>query len=255
MKKPSKNSNLKKGKILLFSLMLILVSFSFIGKAYFEKPQDVDLTYYFNSPDVSTVRIDNVYYDMVNLPNCYTAGNPGEPDIPSYGAYILLPPESKVDDIRVDVDNKIDLGYGFNIKPLGEVLPISQWYRDTELKADNSIYEKNDFYPGSLYSYVGVYSFRGYDILVLLLHPMQYNPVTGELFYYGKIKISVDSREDNIVRGTPIWLLLFAKLLDTLNRSEKMVASISFVDVLPLLPVIEITFALSLFLQMLASSP
>ena len=193
MKWPSKDSNLKKGKILFFSLMLILLNFSFMVQAYEKDYQDLEIDYFFEDIIIDSIEIDGFYYDLVSMPNCYTSGNPGEPDIPSFGAYILLPPNSNVDDIFVKTGDKIVVGSNFNIKPLGEVLPISEADKHTTLTADSAIYERNEYYPGNLFSKVGVYSFRGYDILVLLLHPVQYNPVTGELLYYNNIKISVDT--------------------------------------------------------------
>jgi len=40
---------------------------------------------------------------------------------------------------------------------------------------------------------VGTYYFRGYQILVLLLHPIQYNPVTGEIDYYQQLDVSIET--------------------------------------------------------------
>jgi hypothetical protein len=183
-------------KALFFSTILLLMPFSALAIADGEDSQILQLNYCFKEPSISIVEIDNSIYDKVTIPDCYTAGNPGEPNIPSKGAYILLPPRSKLSNIRVDLKDKVSLGFGYNIEPIGQAIPISDAKISSKLVKDDLIYEKNDFYPEDLFSKVGVYSFKGYDILVILLHPMQYNPVTGELFYFKELKVTVETNLD-----------------------------------------------------------
>jgi len=152
------------------------------------------LTYSFDNPIISKIEIDGNIYDKVSIPDCYTAGNTGEPDIPSKGAYILLPPELKVNNIQVKAKNKEILGTNYNINPISQPIPISNVKVSVKLQKDNNIYDNNALYPGNLYTFVGTYSFKGYEILVLLLHPMQYNSVTGELFYYKDLEITIETK-------------------------------------------------------------
>jgi len=188
--------NLRFWKTLLFASTLVLLSFSFAVEANNKEAEILQLTYTFENPSISTVEMDNSIYDRATLSDCYTAGNPGEPNIPSKGAYILLPPMSKIINIRVEVKDKVSLGFGFDIEPIGQPIPISNVKISSKLVKNEHIYEKNDFYPGDQFSQVGVYCFKGYDILVLLLHPMQYNPVTGELFYFKELDVIVETNSD-----------------------------------------------------------
>ena len=188
--------NLKLWKTLFITMTLVLLSFSYISGANNEKSELVQLSYSFENPDITTVDIQGNLYDKIILSDCYTAGNPGEPNIPSKGAFILLPPKTEPSNIQIDAKNKIDLGLGFDIDPVEEPIPITNVKATCKIIKNMEIYEKNDFYPGSLYSYIGVHSFRGYDILVLLLHPMQYNPVTGELFYYKELEVTIDTNSN-----------------------------------------------------------
>ncbi|MBE3137911.1 MAG: PKD domain-containing protein [Thermoplasmata archaeon] len=152
---------------------------------------DIKLTYSFNSPTIETIDIAGTLYDRVNLLDCYSAGSAGEPKIPSKGAFLLLPPEAKVSEIDIIPGEKIVLGSGLLVEPTSQAIPISQT-EDIPIPIPNElIYQSNTEYPGKLYTQVGVHSFRGYQILVLLLHPVQYNPVTGELFYYKSLEVSV----------------------------------------------------------------
>ena len=183
-------------KTLFFSTLLFLMIFSSSTIADNENSRTSQLNYSFENPLISTIEIEGSIYDRVTITDCYTAGNPGEPNIPSKGAYILLPPTSEIKTIKVEEKEKISLGFGFNIDPLGQVIPISNVKTTPKLVKNKDVYKKNNFYPGELYTKVGIYRSKGYDILVLLLHPLQYNPVTGELVYYKELKVTVETSSD-----------------------------------------------------------
>ena len=75
---------------------------------------------------------------------------------------------------------------------------ISGLHADSrKLVKNKEIYENNDLFPGELFTNVGVQSFRGFNILILLFHPVQYNPVSGELFYYQDIDVIVETTSDS----------------------------------------------------------
>jgi hypothetical protein len=190
--------------VLFLSALLLITSIPFNAIAEEDDLKNIKLTYGFNKPDLSQVEIQNFIYDRINLRDGFCAGKPGEPNIPSKGAYILLPPNSKVEDIQVLAKNQISMGRDYNIEPISEPIPISNPIQSVKIKKDSKIYNKNSFYPGKTYTYVGVYSFKGYNILVLQLHPVQYNPVSGELLYYDDfeltIKIFPDEKE-SLFRG------------------------------------------------------
>ena len=152
---------------------------------------DIKLTYSFNSPTIETIDIAGTLYDRVSLLDCTPAGSAGEPKIPSKGAFLLLPPESKVSEITIIPGEKIVLGSGLLVEPTSQAIPLSQTENIPIPTPNEAIYGTDAAYPGSLFTQVGVHVFRGYQILVLLLHPIQYNPVTGELFYYKSLEVSV----------------------------------------------------------------
>jgi hypothetical protein len=152
---------------------------------------DIKLTYTFTSPTIETINIAGTLYDRVNLLDCYVAGNAGEPKIPSKGAFILLPPETKISEIDIIPGEKIVLGSGLLVEPTSQAIPTSQTENLPIPIPNQRIYHVNAAYPGKLFTQVGIHHFRGYQILVLLLHPVQYNPVTGELFYYKSLDVSV----------------------------------------------------------------
>ena len=175
--------------VALISCLMILTALAQSSQTTLNN--DIKLTYSFNSPTIETIDIAGTLYDRVNLLDCYPAGSAGDPKIPSKGAFLLLPPESKVSEIDIIPGEKIVLGSGLLVEPTSQAIPLSQTEEIPIPTPNEMIYQSNTEYPGTLYTQVGAYSFRGYQILVLLLHPVQYNPMTGELFYYKSFEVSL----------------------------------------------------------------
>ena len=195
-------------KNMIFLILLILISSSIpLTQGYIEKNEkQITLTYSFNNPTFQKITINENTYDRIFLEDCVTASNAGEPNIPSKGVYILIPPKSKIDEIQITTSTEKTLGKGFNIDPVGEPIPITDSSTSQKISANPEIYNSNKFYPNKLFTEIGTYNFRGYKILVLLLQPIQYNPVTGELYFYENmyvnVKTSFDNKVINLFRGT-----------------------------------------------------
>jgi len=188
-------------KNIVFLIFLILISSSIpLTQAYDEQTEkQIILTYSFDNPSIQVVTINEDTYDRIFLADCVTASNAGEPNIPSKGVYILIPPKSKIEDIEITTGTEHIIGRGFNIDPVGEAIPITYSSTSQKIRTNKEIYNSNNFYPGKLYTEIGIHYFRGYKILVLLLHPIQYNPVTGELYFYENMYVSVKTSFDNKV--------------------------------------------------------
>ncbi|UCF49292.1 MAG: hypothetical protein JSU91_05965, partial [Thermoplasmatales archaeon] len=196
----------KKWNTLIIALFLIMVSFSSISLAFdVDFENEIKLSYNFENPKIQSVEIAGTNYDRITLSTCIADGNVGEPLLPSKGVYILLPPKTKAHFIEVLSNEKQNLGTGFFIEPMGKPIPLSSVQTNVVPTPDEKIYASNEFYPGKLHTKVGLYNFRGYQILILLLHPVQYNPSTGELFYYSSLDVNIelvnDEKANNLFRG------------------------------------------------------
>jgi hypothetical protein len=195
------------GKRLFIVMISSLMAFSAFAQVnHTLSENEVQLTYSFQRPTIEIVNIAGTLYNRVTLPDCYPAGSAGEPKIPSKGAFILLPPKSKVRSIDITPGEKIILGTSYSIEPTSQAIPLSQTENLPIPTPNEEIYHTNAAYPGTLFTQVDVYSFRGYQILVLQLHPLQYNPVTGELFCYSRLDVSVKTEatgmQSELYRGS-----------------------------------------------------
>ncbi len=160
--------------------------------------EEVSVTYSFQKPMIKAIDVAGVVYDRVFLSGLSSFGNPGEPMLPSAAANILIPYGKNVAEIIVETELATKIGNDLNIIPACKAVPISKPKSDENigLKKDDSIYSSDKNYPGKSFTKTGTYAFRGYLILVLELFPVQYNPKTGEAFFYNHMEITVKTIDD-----------------------------------------------------------
>jgi len=197
MVKNDKKFMMRKAVFIILILTLSSLSVFVVAECEIENNQ-VTVTYSFDVPLMEKSLIGGNMYDRVALPGVSNAANPGEPWLPVKGAYILLPEDTQIDKISVEPNKMLYLGSDFNIEPAGEPIPLSMAKSAQLPEPDMEIYDSNDLFPGKLFTEVGTYSFRGYDILVLDLYPVQYVPNAGELYYYPDLTVYVETVEDGI---------------------------------------------------------
>lgn len=191
--------NMKKLYVIILSAVVLLVSFSTVISG--EKDLDeLKITYTFKYPTIT----DNTKITISGIEN---TANLGEPSLPSVAATILIPYKEKPDKILITPGKRIKLGNDFDIPPTSRAIPLSKPHSSENVKIikDEAIYSSDKEFPGTLFEKVGTYSFRGYSILILNLFPVQYNPVTGDAFFYERIDVTVETvdtdDENSLYRG------------------------------------------------------
>ena len=195
----NKEKSLHGCKVVFVTLILVMLSLSALAgtESEIDNNQVLTVAYSFDVPYVEKLSIDDNVYDKVVLPGVPSIADPGEPCLPVKGAYILIPKNTQVSKIDVTSSEKVYLGSDFNIEPFGKPVPLSMANLAKYPEPDPRIYDSNDLFPGVLFTEIGTYSFRGYDVLVLSLYPVQYIPIKGELFYFNNITVSVELVKDN----------------------------------------------------------
>jgi hypothetical protein len=128
---------------------------------------------------------------------------PGEPVIPYKVASILLPQNAQVKDVKVK--------HGTPIVQKGFDLPWGQppcTYSDTPVTVgrNEEIYNSDSDYPGNLLNVVSVESFRGFQILLVNLYPVQYLPKSQTVKFYETMTVEVQfgkETKNKLYRGLP----------------------------------------------------
>jgi len=183
--------------VILISLnMILLSSFAIADNTYIqENNQKITLSYSFKDPYIKKINVNNILYDKIILPDVINSANPGEPYLPTKGAYILLPMNTELKNINVIPSKKEYLGSGYNIIPAEIPVPISMAEYNNIPEPDPKIYNSPDLFPGDLFKKIDNYYFRGYNILVINLNPIQYVPSSGEIYYYNDLTLSIELKE------------------------------------------------------------
>ena len=150
------------------------------------------LEFSFSEPIFEKTNIDENIFTAVSINNLSKIHDLGKPILPVKSVRVLLPQGTDIENIEISSSEEIILGFGFNIKAEGYVVPISKIINEDN-KPEISAISFN-----SLYSYVGVYTFRGFSILHLNLHPIQYDASNGKISYYNSMKLIVETKNGEI---------------------------------------------------------
>jgi hypothetical protein len=113
----------------------------------------------------------------------------GEPLMPYRAATILLPEGAVLKDVKVHHGKPI-VQEGFDI-PWGQEPCTFSGSQPEKVGPNPSIYNSNSWYPKKMFEVTGVSSFRGYQILNVLLFPVQYQPKAGTVKFYEKMTVEV----------------------------------------------------------------
>ena len=128
-------------KAFFVAVLLILTTCSVLGVSEDKKDTNqLTVTYSFEQPYVNKIQINEYIYDEVTLKGVTSFGNPGEPYLPIKGAYILLPQGVTVKDITISPSKRICLGQNYMVKPVGNLIPISEPSLASPLVPDKKIY-------------------------------------------------------------------------------------------------------------------
>ncbi|MBU6997157.1 MAG: hypothetical protein HXS42_05850 [Theionarchaea archaeon] len=112
----------------------------------------------------------------------------GEPMVPYYPASILLPQDSEIKDVKVKTSNPVI--------QTGVELPWGQppcTYSDEPVKVgrNEEVYGSDNLYPTTEFEVVSIESFRGFQILLVNLYPIQYQPKSGAIKFYETMTVDV----------------------------------------------------------------
>lgn len=155
---------------------------------------NITQTYFFEQPTITQTRINNDVYDHILMTDATGTGETGEPNLPRYGVTLLVPQGSQVTAIMVTPGRQISLGSGYHVDPVLQPVELSETAVSTSKPSlQTDIYASDSLFPSTLYSEIGTYSFRGYDLLVLSLNPVQYRPLSGELLYSPEITVTIQT--------------------------------------------------------------
>ncbi len=162
--------------------------------------EQVAVSYTFDRPQITPVRIGDAAYHRVTIDGTTNGGPVGSPALPASGARILIPLGARVVSVDVVASQRVSLGAGYLVEPVGPPFRLMDGPDSVGLPTpDPAVYGSEDRFPASDFEDIGLQSFRGYRILVLRLQPVEYIPVSGELFYSPELTVVVKTEATEAV--------------------------------------------------------
>lgn len=145
--------------------------------------------------EIEESSVDGTVYHTVVAPDCGQTDDVGQPQLPVRGTLLGIPPEAEYSLRVIEVEQETVPGtYNINAVPQpvaerdAEGNPVEISYAPAR---DDGVYSSNAFYPANL-AEVGTSGFiRDQRVLQLRFFPFQYNPVSGELRHYTRIRVEI----------------------------------------------------------------
>jgi len=159
------------------------------------------LDFSFSEPQLEKISVKDGIYDRISVDGLPNINDFREPRLPVKPLRILLPQGRSMENIEVFTSDKISLGKGYDVELGAKVVPLVTTQQITKKQSSNAIKplkSTSDIAPEPLYSDVAVYTSRGFSILHINLHPIQYLPETGEIFYYDHMTLLVETKESSV---------------------------------------------------------
>ncbi len=178
-------------RYLVMPALLLVAACSSLASA-----ERITVEYSFVPPKVEQITIGANIYHRITMAETPNFGQIGHPALPARGAHILLPLNTEAASIEIVTGEEVLLGRDHFIEPVARPVTLSSGPGTaTPPTPDSAIYALNRSFPESLFERIGTYEFRGYQIVILRLQPVQYNPTTGELSYYSSLTVIVETVE------------------------------------------------------------
>ena len=130
-------------------------------------------------------------YDRVHLRDGAYLTEFGKPQLPTKALRVVVPPGTRVTAVTIDKASKKKLEGYYLIAPAQE-MEMECRTRSEFVEPHPGIYGQTSEYPGGLVTRVGESYIDGvYEVAHLLVYPLQYVPITGELYLYRSITFTL----------------------------------------------------------------
>jgi len=147
------------------------------------------------SHQTEEMSVDGVVYQVLDVLGYGRTDDEGRPQLPLKGTMLGIPPGAELTLNVLEADGQIVAGH-HNIYPAPHLvverdLEGNVTYRGLEFVKDDSVYSSNTFYPGSI-AEIGSSGFiRDQRVVQLRFFPFRYNPASGELRHYRRIRVEL----------------------------------------------------------------
>jgi hypothetical protein len=119
-------------------------------------------------------------FHRIRAPEFFLQGTPGHPELPVKFLHYIIPPNMKVDSIRVTINQTSYIHGSYYIYPAQPAVPmcsIPPW-----VPPDSTIYNSDSLYPNKFIEIINSGIFDGARIVTIAIYPLQYHPLSRRIF-------------------------------------------------------------------------
>jgi hypothetical protein len=198
------------------SLILALLSASVFAGS-------IEFSYNTGSPTVKEVGS----FKVISFENALITGKTGEPSLPYQAVKLLLPPGEEAVSVIYKFENEEIIEGIFTIYPQQPAQPYSVG-SDGSFHQDMAVYSSSELYPARAWGEFSTHFLNGHSFLLASFTPLRYIPATGQVSFYQKVIITVETRSteragaalNNISNNTNV-----NKRIESLAQNASMLAS------------------------------
>jgi hypothetical protein len=214
----NKKINIKRFATFIVTFVLLTTTISVVAIAENNNSNKIINKYSFDTPITKEISIGNDKYDRVYLDNLPCFGELGEFNLPKKSAYLLINQGEEIINIDVITGKKIFLGSGYNIEPVQIPTPISGIKSQIDYENIEDEKHASNIYPDVIYDNLGTYWLRGYQILVLLLHPVQYDLESKSLYYFKDMTVKITTKDNSQIN--PMFRMLEKDEIEIIKKVD-----------------------------------
>lgn len=144
-------------------------------------------------PSVQALDVQGETWHQVRVAGLATAAEPGAPELPVQSVMLGIPPKATWQ-VQVESTDRVLLEGPYRLMPAPTVrVGYADGTAHTEQTRipDASIYGASAFYPSDAVEIAGSGYLRDQRFLSLRVHPVRYNPATGQVEWYQRMRVRV----------------------------------------------------------------
>jgi len=206
VKRDATQSHILKVKYRYFSLFLVLffllTNFTITTNNLVAKSEnniELYINIFFEEPSFSEIKVNNTIFTTVNMKNCISKAQLGDPILPVYPARILIPFNEKIKKIEVDYADFKEISFNLLDKPIvpqQEIFPFIKEKDHKNFLINDTKYSSNEKTFDNIFSLGDIGFLRGYKILIVYLYPIHYIPSKGKIYHTSNINIKLEFEKD-----------------------------------------------------------
>nr|MBC8147952.1 T9SS type A sorting domain-containing protein [Bacteroidota bacterium] len=154
-----------------------------------ENESFVDVEYSFSGLHIINETVGNITYQKLIIDGYGQLNEVGKPSLPSHTDLIALTENSNATIVIEEVITKEYSGY--MVYPVLEPAIDTKDAPNPEFQIDYATYNTNKFFPENIVEIIDIQKLRGIPLAMVNICPVQFNPVTGKIRVYEKIRYRV----------------------------------------------------------------